>query len=136
MCVRPAGRGPAGRSAWRRTAGWGPPLDGACALTRGIPALAGKAASNGSAMPGLRRARAPRVAKASMPVFVDRTPLSAFRCLRSPADAAVAAVAVTIGLRGPASTLSFFRISPIHLWDAPAQERDKSPAWTGNEKRE
>jgi hypothetical protein len=49
---------------------------------------------------------------------------------------AVAAFAVTVSLRGPASTLSFFRISSIDLWDAPAQERDKNPAWTGNEKRE
>jgi hypothetical protein len=36
MCVRPVGRGPPGRSEWRRIAGWDPPLDGACALTRGM----------------------------------------------------------------------------------------------------
>jgi hypothetical protein len=75
-----------------------------------------------------------------MPVFVDRTPLSADRYLRSAADVAVVAVAVavavTISLRRPASALSFFRISPIGLRGAPAQERDKNPAWTGDEKRE
>jgi hypothetical protein len=52
MCVRPVGRGTPGRSEWRRIAGWDPPLDGACALTREYPPLAGMAASNGSAMPG------------------------------------------------------------------------------------
>ena len=53
MCVRPVGRGPPGRSEWRRIAGWDPPLDGACALTREWSSLAGKAASNSSVMPGL-----------------------------------------------------------------------------------
>jgi hypothetical protein len=35
-----------------------------------------------------------------------------------------------------ASTLSFFWIRPIGLSDALAQERDRTPAWAGNEKRE
>jgi hypothetical protein len=71
-----------------------------------------------------------------MPVFVGRTPLSAYRYLRSLAHVAVAAVAVPVAFVAPASTLSFVRINSIGLWDAPAQERDKNPAWAGNEKRE
>ena len=71
-----------------------------------------------------------------MPMLVGRTQLSAYRYLGSLAYVAVAAVAVPVSLRGPASTLSFFRISSIGLWDAPAQERDKNPAWAGNEKKE
>ena len=53
MRVPPVGRGPPGRSEWRRIAGWDPPLDGACALTREWSSLAGKAASDTSAMPRL-----------------------------------------------------------------------------------
>jgi len=34
MCVRFVGRGPPGRSEWRRSADLDPPLDGACAPTR------------------------------------------------------------------------------------------------------
>jgi hypothetical protein len=41
---------------------------------------------------------------------------------------AVAAIAVTVSLRGPASTLSFFRINFIGLRDVPAQEEDKIPS--------
>jgi hypothetical protein len=71
-----------------------------------------------------------------MPMFVARTPLSAYRNPRSLAYVAVAAAAVTVRLRGPGRHVSFFRISPIDSWDASAQQRDQNPAWPGNEKRE
>ena len=63
-----------------------------------------------------------------MPVFVGRTPLSAYRYLRSLAYVAVAAIAVAGHFVAPASTLSFFCISSIDLWNAPAQERAKNPS--------
>ena len=71
-----------------------------------------------------------------MPMLVGRTQLSAYRYLGSLAYVAVAAVAVRSAFVAPASTLSFFRNSSIGSWDAPAQERDKNPAWAGNDKRE
>jgi hypothetical protein len=71
-----------------------------------------------------------------MPVFVAGRRYPRTRSLRSLAYVAVAAVAVPVSLRGPAGTLSFFRISSIDLWDASAQRRDKNPAWAGNENRE
>jgi hypothetical protein len=86
--------------------------------------------------PGPAARRRVRADQGNTRPWLSRTPLSADRYLRSLADVAVAAVVITISLRGPVSTLSFFRVSPIGLRDAPAQERDMNPAWTGNEKRE
>ena len=55
---------------------------------------------------------------------------------RARAYAALAAVAIPVSLRGPASTLSFSWISSIDLWDAPAQEQNPDPSLAGNEERE
>jgi hypothetical protein len=137
MCVRPVGHGPPGRSEWRRIAGWDPPLAGTCTLTRenGRPWLERPRRVAPPCL-GSRRARAPRTAKATMPMLVGRTQLSAYRYLGSLAYAAVA-VAVPVSLRGPGQHAvvlpdQFHRLKGR----TPAQEQDKNPAWAGNDKRE
>ena len=85
---------------------------------------------------GSRRARASRTPKAIVPVFIGRTSLSAHRYLRSLAYLAVAPLLSRSAFEAPASTLSFFRISSIGLWDTSAQERHKNPVWAPNEKWE
>ncbi|MEA2564953.1 MAG: hypothetical protein QOD49_130, partial [Actinomycetota bacterium] len=54
MCVRPVGHGSPGRAEWRRIAGWEPAARRRVHADQGEwSSLAGKAASNSSAMPGL-----------------------------------------------------------------------------------
>jgi hypothetical protein len=71
-----------------------------------------------------------------MPVFVGRTPLSAYRYLRSLAYVAVAAVAVPVSLRGPGQHAVVLPDQFHRLMERICPERDKNPAWAGNEKRE
>ena len=71
-----------------------------------------------------------------MPAFVGRTPLSAYRYSGSLAYVAVAAVAVPVSLRGPGQHAVVLPDRFQQLMGAPAQERDKNPAWAGNDKRE
>jgi hypothetical protein len=120
-----------------RIAGWDLPLDGACSLTRGMVVPGWKRPRRiAPSCQGSRRARASRTAKAMMPVFVGRTPLSAYRYLRSVGYVAVAAVAVPVSLRDPGQHAVVLPDQFHRLMERTCPATGQEPSLGRNEKRE